>query len=343
VDRFTDTGSLVYYFAVNDLATFIAPLDLNATTGSIGEPTRLDAAVDEVNTGPAFSPDGQYLAHFRANGSRIVLRELKTGREREIGLGAVLQSTYARINWCPSGNDLIAAGYISGSGWVAYRVGVKDASRERLPITTTSWPPPQCVGDGKEIIYIPPETRPNAPDSMIVRRTLASGRETTLFKGHRGPVALSPDGNRLAIVTIDPNGDTAHLVTMPATGGEVSADLMTSGTLLQGGNKYALMDFVWMPSSDRLLVVRADAAVSSTMPLPPASFWEVPLTSAAPRRLGPMPLLQKAVRGGPPAGSFTVHPDGTALAFHFHEGFVQQTWAIDNLYQFIKAGGGWER
>jgi hypothetical protein len=36
-----------------------------------------------------------------------------------------------------------------------------------------------------------------------------------------------------------------------------------------------------------------------------------------------------------------MHPDGKQLAFQSHEGTVQQTWAIDNLFQFIKAGGGW--
>ena len=39
------------------------------------------------------------------------------------------------------------------------------------------------------------------------------------------------------------------------------------------------------------------------------------------------------------ANSFTMHPDGKQLAFQRHEGFVSQTWALDNLLQFIKAGG----
>jgi hypothetical protein len=38
-----------------------------------------------------------------------------------------------------------------------------------------------------------------------------------------------------------------------------------------------------------------------------------------------------------------MHPDGRQLAFQRNDGYVQQTWAIDNLLQFIKAGGGWEQ
>jgi hypothetical protein len=36
----------------------------------------------------------------------------------------------------------------------------------------------------------------------------------------------------------------------------------------------------------------------------------------------------------------SVHPDGKQFAFQSREGFVRQTWAIENLMQFIKAGGG---
>jgi hypothetical protein len=66
----------------------------------------------------------------------------------------------------------------------------------------------------------------------------------------------------------------------------------------------------------------------------------VPLAGAAPRQLGslPLPKVNGAFLG---ARSFSMHPDGKLIAFQSHEGFVEQTWAIDNLFQFIKAGGGW--
>jgi hypothetical protein len=114
---------------------------------------------------------------------------------------------------------------------------------------------------------------------------------------------------------------------------------MSSGTVLQGGRRYPLMtDVVWMPGGDRLLVVRPDESPMSTNTSRSASLWEVPLSGAPPRKLG---LLPPSKLAGPAVGSFSVHPDGKLLAFHFHEGLVQQTWAIDNLAQFIKAGGGW--
>jgi hypothetical protein len=86
-----------------------------------------------------------------------------------------------------------------------------------------------------------------------------------------------------------------------------------------------------MPGGDRLLVAVGDGVASQAL-------WEVPLTGAAPRKLGPLPLPKKDLFPGPTR--LSVHPDGKRFAFQSREGFVRQTWAIDNLFQFIKAGGG---
>jgi hypothetical protein len=143
-------------------------------------------------------------------------------------------------------------------------------------------------------------------------------------------LARSMDGTRLAFVTTDPNADIARLVTMSATGGNVSADVFTSGTYpYQGGRAPHIRDVVWMPGGDRLLIAVNDSTASQ-------SLWEVPLTGGAPRKLGGMPLPKAGLFPGPTR--LSVHPDGKRLAFQSREGFVRQTWAIDNLLQFIKAG-----
>jgi hypothetical protein len=91
---------------------------------------------------------------------------------------------------------------------------------------------------------------------------------------------------------------------------------------------------------DRLLVVRTDDGPYTSDTAEYTWFWEASLTGAAPRKLGPLP--KPPVRsGGRQAFSYTVHPDGKLLAYQLREGLVAQTWAIDNLAQFIKAGGGW--
>jgi hypothetical protein len=96
-----------------------------------------------------------------------------------------------------------------------------------------------------------------------------------------------------------------------------------------------------MPTGDRLIVARLDEGFtpSPSSTTVPEWLWEVPLTGDPPRKIGQVRLPK-----GPGlylgVGSFSVHPTGRQLAFQRHEGYVSQTWALDNLLQFIKAGGG---
>jgi Tol biopolymer transport system component len=336
VERFSDSGSLFYFFATSDYGTYTVPL--NAATGSVGEFTRVAPKFNESNAGAAFSPDGKYLAHFRAGAARVVILDLITGAEREIPFGALLGRGSAGINWCTA-DTLIATGYVGG--YAAYRVNIKDSSAERLPIAPIPYPAPVCVAGGEEIIYVPSGS---AGGTSIVRRSLASGRESILLEGPVTSLALSPDGKRLAVVTVDPKANVARLITMSAAGGEVSADLRTSPALRVGTRFYSgLGNVVWVPTGDRLLVFHVQAGNFSADQLPtqwPIEIWEVPLTGAASRKLGllPLPRVTGTFYG---VGSFSMHPDGKLVAFQSHEGFLEQTWAIDNLAQFIKAGGGW--
>src|SRR5262249_26229952 len=95
-----------------------------------------------------------------------------------------------------------------------------------------------------------------------------------------------------------------------------------------------LWDVAWMPGGDRLLVVQIEPGKGFSH-----SIWEVPVDGAAPRKLNSLRLTPvKGQNLG--ASSLTIHPSGKLLAYQQHEGIVEQFWAIDNLAQFIKAGGG---
>ena len=97
-----------------------------------------------------------------------------------------------------------------------------------------------------------------------------------------------------------------------------------------------------MPGGDRIIISLRDAPDSynwTQMSQTPFSLWVVPVADAASRRLGSVPL--RTVEGrffG--VSSLSVRPDGKMLAYQVDEGAFQQTWVIENLVQFIKAGGG---
>jgi hypothetical protein len=333
VDRFADNGSLFYYFYTNANGTYTVPV--NPAAGAVGELTRIAPVLGEPNSGAAFSPDGRYLAHFRgAFAGRVVIRELATGLDREFSFGAPLGE--GSIRWC-TGDSLMATGYFRGAE--AYRVNIKDGSVQRLPIIPNTAVAPLCVAGGEEIIYVPSATA--IDQRSVVRRSLASGTETILFEGPVLTLTGSADGKQLALLTVNPKGDAARVVTMSAAGGNTSADLLTSPGIRVGNQFYTgLHDVAWMPSGDRLLVLLADEPPSQTRQWRIA-IWEVPLTGA-PRKIGllPLPKVQGYFFG---VRSFTIHPEGKLIAFQSHEGVVEQSWAIDNFFQFIKAGGGWQQ
>ena len=169
---------------------------------------------------------------------------------------------------------------------------------------------------------------------------MAAGSETVLFNENRRVSALARafDGSRLAFVVHDK--DAARLVTMPAGGGAISSNLMTTGYFGEANDRRPLIWAVgWMPDGQRLLVVRYDdeAAGSTDWSQRPLWLWDVPLDGRAPRKLGVLPLPKVEGNYFAGIGSFTIHPDGKQLAFHSHEGYLEQTWAIDNLVPFIKA------
>jgi WD40 repeat protein len=151
-------------------------------------------------------------------------------------------------------------------------------------------------------------------------------------------LARALDGSRLAFVVHDKSA--ARLVTMPAGGGEVSSVLMSAGYFGATNERRPLIWAVaWMPDGQRLLVVRYDDEVagSTDWAQRPLWLWDVPLDGRAPRKVGvlPLPKVQGNYFAG--IGGFTIHPDGKRLAFHSHEGYLEQTWAIDNLVSLIKA------
>src|SRR6185436_6581761 len=102
----------------------------------------------------------------------------------------------------------------------------------------------------------------------------------------------SVDGTRLAVVTFDANAGAGQLVTMSATGGDVSAALMQAGNGQGPGRRLPLLqDVFWVPSGDRLLVnVYEEGNAFGEQAPRPSWLWEVPLTGGAPRKLGLLSL-----------------------------------------------------
>lgn len=321
---FAGNGSLFYYFATTRWEIYTAELDLGA--GVVGHPEHVEPLANEMNEAPAFSPDGRHLAHVRGR-RRLVLRDLDTGAEREFPLPRSV--SFPLLDWCPQGDFAFVTGYQKVA--VAVRVDLKQGGAERVPLAD-----PQrvlCLGEGDDIVYLQGPSLLGGPQ-RIVRRSLATGAEKTLYEGQLSPyqVTRSLDGTKVAFVQIDTS--EAHLMVMPATGGEPRS-VATSPLSRQFGRvRTEFQAFMWLPDGDTLLIVRGPGNPS---PEELVTFSRLAVDSGVETEVGRMRL--PAFEGGfYGAVRYSLHPRGSQVAFQLHAGSLRQVWAIDNLLQFIQSG-----
>jgi serine/threonine protein kinase/Tol biopolymer transport system component len=322
---FAENGSLIYFFRTNGWEIHSATIDL--VRGTVGTPEHLPPLRGETNNSPAFSPDGKLLAHLRDRGRRLVLRDLATGGEREFPIAGSL--SVPNVDFCPDGRSVIVSGYEQRA--VVYRVNLDRGGAERFPVAAAR---AVCVtAGGLDIVYLRPT---GGRRHEVFRRTLVTGAEIKLNVDPAAELHLarSPDGGKVAFV--EWRDDQANLVVMPSAGGE-SVTIATSPR--KWGIWTEFQGLMWLPDGKGLLVSRVPAGVD-TAPTATSelTLWRVLLDGSAATTVGQMRL--PAYEGaGWLSEHYSLHPDGSRLAFERHAGMVSQYWAIDNLAQFIKSGG----
>jgi Tol biopolymer transport system component len=323
---FAENGSLVYFFRANGWEIHSAQIDLAG--GIVGSPEHIPPLRGEMNNAPAFSPDGRFLAHLRDRGRRLVLRDLASGGEREFPLGSAL--LVPNVDFCRDGRSVIVSGYEQRgqSEAIVYRVNIERGGTERFPIPAAR---AVCVAGRDDIVYLRAIGRRR---HEVVRRSLVTGAETKLNVNPAAELHLtrSPDGDRIAFV--EWRDGMAHLTVMPSTGGAtVPVGIASSPEV--GGIGTEFQGVMWLPTGNGLLVSRLTSGDAAT---PDVTLWRVPLDGSAATAVSRMPL--PAYQGaGWLSLHYSLHPDGSRIAFERHAGMVTQYWAIDNLAQFIKTGG----
>ena len=321
---FAQDGSLIYFFRTNGWEIYNTPIDLGR--GIVGTPERVPPLRAEMNNSPVFSPDGQVLAHLRDQGRRLVLRDLASGVEREFPIGNSL--LVPSIDYCANGRSVIVSGS-EQSGPVVYRVNLDRGGAERFEVP--SWGA-VCLAEGRDIVYLHPIGQRRFD---VVRRSLETGAETTLHPGPANELGLarSPDGSRIAFV--ETNDDEARLVVVPSIGGEPIRIASSRRIQLGGRSLHEFHGFAWLPGGTGLLVARG---MPSEEAAPEVTLWRALLDGSTATMVGRM-RLPAFERGFVGSIHYSLHPDGSRLAFERHAGMLSQYWAIDNLAQFIKSGG----
>ena len=326
--RFGKNGSLFYYFATN--AWDVHTVDIDVSQRIVGTPKLLEPLSGEMNTAPAFSPDGSFLAHLRG-GRRLVIRELATGREREFPVPRLVTSGTS-LNWCTGGTSMIVTGF--QSELTSFRVDLERGGAQHLDLEDP-WRV-QCLGSAEEVVYIRSVKKAGDLDTNhIVRRSLTSGEETILYEGKVDLLGCSADGAQISFVEKDET--EGRLFVMSSSGGD-PVTIAVSPTYPWMGRRWSeFRGAMWTSDGEALIVVRGGRMEGADAPSPEVTLWRYPLDGGEPTEVGAM-QVPSTETGFVGTLNYSLHPDESSIAFERHVGFVAQVWAMDELLPFIQSG-----
>jgi len=333
---FTRTGSFYYGLVIGTSDVYTAEFD-PATGKVVTQPQKTAQRFIGSNYSPAWSPDGQFLAYISSRrpgliGHRpevISIRSLKTGEERD--LPPKLGFIWGPIRWSPDGRSILVP---AKDRKIQHGLFLVDAqSGEVTPalwwgdseISNPAWFP-----DGKRLLYNESHRESGTISETILVRDLQTGRTTELFRAATGAtiddIALSPDGQQVALTLLEKQTRSSVLKLLPVAGGETSELVRAKEPEVIVGDSLS-----W--SSDSRYIVFGKAETSSQE-----------LQGALPSGRKTQ-LFAIASRGGEPhtlglamdsAHSFSFDPTGHHIAFAAGRA-KSEIWVMENFLPTLKA------
>ena len=229
---FTRTGSFYYGLVIGTSDVYTAEFD-PATGRVVTQPQKASQRFIGSNFSPAWSPDGQFLAYISSRrpgliGHRpevISIRSLKTGEERD--LPPKLGFIWGPIRWSPDGHSILVPGK---DRKIQHGLFLVDAQTGE--VTPALWwgdseiSNPAWFPDGKRLLYNETHRESGTIRETILVRDLPTGRNTELFRAPPGAtiddIALSPDGQQVALTLLEKQTRSSVLKLLPVAGGEAS-------------------------------------------------------------------------------------------------------------------------
>jgi len=321
---FSRDGTLYFGFVATMQDIYVATLD--ATTGKVSQaPKAITLRYVGSNAGPAFSPDGKWLAHISNRGvslrrriSVINIRSLETNTEREIN---PILSNFYQPQWSPDSSSLIVSGTdtkgVNGiyridahSGDVTPMVQVGEGINDWRILQQPIWAP-----DGKSFYYVS-RSQATKNDRIFVRE-LATGQEKEIFRTDApatlvNSLALSADGRELAFFFMYPDGLATTVIKIIKNTGEPVRDISLEKKEFPAGAGV----ITWTPDGRHLVFATAVNAEK-----PKTELWRVPVEGGQLQRVG---ISMEGLVG------LRMHPDGQRIAFSAGE-FKSEVWALEHF------------
>ncbi len=318
-----------FYYEYNPTARDVYVADLDTRSEKLaGQPKRITDR--NMNVGPAWSPDGEFLVYYSQAGQdnwtpgalKIVIRSMKTGEERLVSPKTPLVFGYTKPQWFPDGQSLFIheqSGRLikldAQTGNIEYLFkGERIIPSNNFP--NHYFPPATLAANASFVTYV-------AQGGRIIRRNLPDGKEIEVSRvGATNGVFPSPDGAKIAFWA------NSKLMIVPATGG-APVEVKTGLTLEyvrprpevpnQSSATHArATTLAWGADSRTLFfVTRPMAGV-----LGKDEIWSVPIDGGEAKPLG-MQLHS--------IWSMDISPDGKRLAF-YDEDMQYELWVVKNLF-----------
>jgi Tol biopolymer transport system component len=293
----TSRDALFYAVTVKEPELRLAAVDVEAAR-ILTPPTVLRPPVQGRPHGPAWSPDGAFLAYAvqGLDGYDLVIYSADTGEDRTLrpDLGLV-----QRLAWAPDGRSLYVAGAYQGRNGL-YRMDL--ASGSLAPVVLAgprdhwvSFPTP--TRDGRTLYY----TQLRHDGASVLARDLATGAEREVLPQMGVNLSLSPDERYLAAWL-----HGGHVGVVPVEGGEPR--ILHE---VDGGVAHSV---AWAPDGHILFAVRGQESVD-LMRSPAEGGDARTLFSMAP---------DEVFRG------IALHPDGRRIAIQSGE-FILEVWVLENV------------
>lgn len=311
------------YYAANVGAADVYSAEVDFASGTVmSQPKAILERFVGANGRPEWSPDGKWLAYSSARErttaigqpSPIVVRSLATGQERELPLRGFRNLHPGR--WCTGGFFVAAGEEVDAPARGIYRIDAQSGAIAPLvPPSAVAFPQmPECLPDGRTIVFGRRTEQGGQPMLTLVRRDIASGAEREVHRFGDAilhSLSAAPDGRSLALALIGEDGG-ARIALVSLAGG-TPRDLAR----LRRPESVAFDSVTWSADSRLVLFVKPITAGRQRT----YEAWAIPVERGDPFKLGlSMPGLSR----------LRVHPDGRRVAFQAGES-QREIWAIEGI------------
>jgi len=315
---FTRAGDFYYGLSTGMYDVYVAPVD-PATGKVVNEPDHLKTRYTGAKWGGTWSPDGSRLVYAVDSvvsfpfPPTLAIWTSTAGQVHEQTLRVPLSylNLRGRLAWTKDGGSIVLGGNDLKGRPGLFRFDLSTNQVEAIVLDRTGG---YVSPDGRTLFYgrQPPSQGTSQPFGVIARN-LASGDERAVYPHPVRSLALSPDGQSLAFITLSRSEDSTAgpsptIRIMPSRGGPYT-DIGT----LESTDAASLGLLVWAGNGKSLLFTRrADTG---------DEVWQLPVEGGTPERVG-VTMMRIT--------SLSLHPDGRQLVIS--SGFGKsEIWVMQNL------------